>query len=125
MLKFELPIQWHANGSYLMNQRTFALLLTMADGTGRPLLNPLPQNQPGYSLAGSPVVIASQMPDVAPGSTPVAFGDWKRAYTIAKRKAPTIQIDDYTAGWCRLFKAEARVGGATTCPNAARLLRIR
>jgi hypothetical protein len=31
----------------------------------------------------------------------------------------------YSANFCTLFKAEARVGGSTTCPNAARLLRIR
>jgi HK97 family phage major capsid protein len=65
------------------------------------------------------------MPDVAGGSTPVAFGNWKKAYTVVERKAPTMQIDNYTAGWCRLFKFEARLGGACTCPNAARLLRIR
>jgi HK97 family phage major capsid protein len=47
-----------------MNQRTAALLLTMSDGMGRPLLSPLPQSQPGFLLAGSPIVIASQMPDV-------------------------------------------------------------
>lgn len=125
MLKYEIPTQWHAGGSYLVNQRTFALLLTMSDASARPLWTTLPGTEPGYTLAGSPIVIASQMPDVAPGATPIALGNWKRAYTIVERKAPTIQIDDYMAGWCRLFKAEARIGGATTCSNAARLLRIR
>jgi HK97 family phage major capsid protein len=90
MLKYELPMQWHANGRYPMNQRTFALLLTMSDATGRPLLNPLPQGQPSYSLAGSPITIATQMLDVAPGSTPVAFGDFSKAYTIVERKAPIV-----------------------------------
>jgi len=65
------------------------------------------------------------MPDVAAGSTPVAFGDFQKAYTVVERKAPTMQIDPYSAGFCRLFKFEARIGGATTCPNALRLLRIR
>jgi len=68
---------------------------------------------------------ATQMPDVAPGSTPVAFGDFSKAYTIVERKARTMQIDPYSAGFCGIFKFEARVGGATTCPNAAKLLRIR
>lgn len=58
-LKFELSMQWHAGASYLMNQRTAALLLTMADGLGRPLLQALPQGQPAFTLAGSPIVIAS------------------------------------------------------------------
>jgi hypothetical protein len=34
-------------------------------------------------------------------------------------------MDPYSVGFCTIFEFEARVGGATTCPNAARLLRIR
>lgn len=40
-------------------------------------------------------------------------------------KAITMQTDPYSAGWRSLFKFECRVGGATTCPNAMRLLRIK
>jgi HK97 family phage major capsid protein len=40
MLKSELPLRWQSEGSYLMNQRTFALLMTMSDAAGRPLLMP-------------------------------------------------------------------------------------
>jgi HK97 family phage major capsid protein len=31
MLKYEIPMQWQDGASYLMNQSTFALLLTMSD----------------------------------------------------------------------------------------------
>jgi hypothetical protein len=34
MLKWKIPQQWHSNGAYVLNQRTFALLLTMTDATG-------------------------------------------------------------------------------------------
>jgi hypothetical protein len=34
-------------------------------------------------------------------------------------------IDPHSAEFCTIFKFEARIDGATTCPNAARLLRIR
>jgi hypothetical protein len=40
-------------------QPTATLLLTMADGRGRPLLQALPQGQPSFTLAGSPINIAS------------------------------------------------------------------
>jgi HK97 family phage major capsid protein len=125
MLKYDLPMQWHANARYLMNQKTFALLLTMSDGLGRPMLTQMPQGVPTYMLAGSPIFIATQMPNVAAGSTPVAFGDFQKTYTIVERRQPTITIDPFTAGWCRIFKCDARIGGSTTCPNASRLLRIR
>jgi predicted phage gp36 major capsid-like protein len=41
------------------------------------------------------------------------------------RKNVTVMPDPYSAGFCHLFRFEARVGGAVTCPNAARLLRIK
>jgi HK97 family phage major capsid protein len=125
MLKFELPQQWWDGSVYLMNQRTAGLLMTMSSTDGRPLLSALPAGMPGFALAGSPIVIASQMPDVQPGSTPILFGNLRAAYTIVDRKAVTMVHDPYTAGWCHLFKFEARIGGACTCPNSVRLLRIR
>ena len=70
------------------------------------------------------VNIATQMPDVAGGATPVAFGNWNQAYMVVNRKAITMQNDPYSAGFCVLFKFESRVGGAVICPRAARLLKI-
>jgi HK97 family phage major capsid protein len=108
-----------------MNQCTFAMLMTMSDAMARPLWTSLSGAEPGYTLAGSPIFIASQMPDVAPGATLITFGNWKQTYMIVDRKAVTMLVDPYSAGFCTIFKFEARVGGATTCPNAARLLRLR
>lgn len=124
-LKYDIPMEWHAGGSYLMNQRTFSLLQTMSTAEGRPLFSQMPQGQMTFQIAGSPIVIATQMPDVAPGSTPVAYGNWKEVYLIVWRRAVTIQQDPYSAGWCILYKFDARVGGGIKCPNAARLLRIK
>jgi HK97 family phage major capsid protein len=99
-------------------------MLTMSDAMNRPLMIASPVEGGQYLLAGSPVIIASQMPDVATGATPVAFGNWKAAYMVVTRKATTMQVDPYSAGYCILYKWEARVGGSVVCPNAARLLRI-
>jgi HK97 family phage major capsid protein len=125
MLKWEIPAQWQQGASYLLNQRTWAQVMTMSDASGRPLWSQAPGGEPGFMLAGSPAHIVTQMPDIAPGAVPVAFGNWAKAYTIVWRKAVTLQVDPYSANFCTLFKAEARVGGGCTCPNAARLLRIR
>ena len=127
MLKYEIPMQWMDGASYLMNQRTFALLQTMTTAEGRPLFGAMGTNAPGtgFSFAGSPINIVSQMPDCGPGATPVGFGNWKRAYTVVTRKLPTLEIDPFSGGFCRLFKFSARIGGGTVCPNAARWLRIR
>jgi HK97 family phage major capsid protein len=125
MLQFELCEPWRAAGSYMMNARTFALLATMSDTAGRPLFGQLPSGMPGLVFAGRPVNIISWMPDVAPGSTPVAYGDWQRAYAVVNRKATTMVTDPFSAGFCTLYKFEARIGGGVLCPNAARLMRVR
>jgi HK97 family phage major capsid protein len=125
-LKYEISLQWQEGSSYLMNQRTFALLQTMSSAEGRPLFGSPGTAAPGtgFSFAGSPINIVSQMPDCVLGSTPIAFGNWRRTYLIVWRKAVSMTVDPYSAGFCSLYKFEARVGGATVCPNAARLLRI-
>jgi HK97 family phage major capsid protein len=124
-LKWQVPQQFHAGASFLMNQATFGLVLTMSDSMHRPIMLPMPTETGQFTINGSPVQIVSQMPDVAAGATPVAFGNWSQAYTVVNRKAVTVLQDPYSAGFCVLWKWEARVGGNITCPNAARLLRIR
>jgi len=44
-LKWDIPIQWHSEGMYLMNQRTWALIATMSDAIAPPenIELPLPQ----------------------------------------------------------------------------------
>ena len=125
MLKFEVPEAWWPESVYVMNQRTAAQIFTISDAAQRPLWGALPEGEPGFQFCGSRIVIASQMPDILPGNTPVLFGNLRRAYTLVNRKAVTLIVDPYSAGFCTLFKFDARIGGACTCPNAARLLRIR
>jgi HK97 family phage major capsid protein len=103
-LQFEIPNQWWAGASYFMNQRTLGLLLTMADANHRPIFAPLVSGMPSWQIAGAPVTIVSQMPDVAPGSTPIMFGNLREAYLLITRKALTLRVDQYTAR-CRKCSA--------------------
>src|SRR5262249_32358367 len=117
MLKWDVPVQWHGEGSYVMNQRTWALISTMTDAIGRPLFTPSPiQGQSALLLNGSPVVIATQMPDCLPGNTPVLYGNLRQLYTLVTRSGVQMTPDPYTAGFCILYRFEARVGGTITCP---------
>lgn len=125
MLKWQVPMQFQGGGRYLMNQHTFALILTMSDALGRPIMISMPTDNGQFLINGSPIQIVTQMPDVVPGSAPVAYGNWPVAYTVVNRKAVTMQQDPYSAGFCILWKFEARIGGGILCANAARLLRIK
>lgn len=124
MLKWNVAVQWHPGSAFMMNQNTLALALTLADANNRPLMVANPTEAGGMMIAGSPVRINTWMPNVATGSTPIAFGNWPAAYMTVNRRAMGFQRDDYSAGFCLLYKFESRVGGAVICPNAARLLRI-
>jgi HK97 family phage major capsid protein len=112
MLRWQVPMSLQGDGAYLMNQHTWALCSTMSDANGRPIMTVAPTEAAPFLLGGVPVVIANQMSDVAPGATPVAYGNWKQAYTVVNRKAVTMTQDPYSAGFCVLFRFEARVGGA-------------
>jgi HK97 family phage major capsid protein len=112
-------------GAYIMNQFTWGLCATMSDANGRPIMTANPTQSAPFLLGGVPVIIAPQMPNVETGATPVAFGNWNRAYMVVNRKGVTMMADPYSAGFCHLFKFEARIGGGVVCPGAARLLRIR
>jgi len=100
-------------------------VLTLSDTAGRPIMVQSPVEGGQMLISGTQVVIANQMPDVAPGSLPVAYGNWNLVYMVVNRKAVTMQQDPYSAGFCVLYKFESRIGGGVICPNAARLLRIR
>jgi HK97 family phage major capsid protein len=43
--------------------------MTMSDANGRPIMTSTPGDAVPFRIGGAPVVIAMQMPDVAPGST--------------------------------------------------------
>ena len=79
----------------------------MSDTNGRPIMTITPGDAAPFRIGGMPVVIAQQMPDVAAGSMPVAYGNWRQAYMVVNRKAVTMQLDPFSAGFCVLFKFEA------------------
>src|SRR5215813_7735843 len=78
-LRWQVPQQYQAGGSYLLNQYTFGQVLTLSDAIGRPLMVQSPTQGGQYLLAGAPVHIVTQMPNVEPGSLPVAYGNWNEA----------------------------------------------
>ncbi|GLR85838.1 phage major capsid protein [Bradyrhizobium iriomotense] len=125
MLMFQVPIAYHAGATWVANQRTLGLLFSMSDAAGRPIVQQDLQAAPRFTLLGHPIVVSEFWPDVAPGATPLAFGNFREAYMLINRRALTILPDQYSAGFCILYKLFARLGGGIICPDALRLLRVR
>jgi HK97 family phage major capsid protein len=125
-LKWQLDPQYAQRATFLMNNVTLGLCMSMSDGIGRPLWSDTPATDGRvggrWMIAGSPVEVVSQMPDPEPGATPILVADLGSLYQVVRRRGLTFSSEP--AGWCTVFKFSQRIGGAVICPQAARLLRI-
>ena len=123
-LVYALGAQYRANGTFLMNSKTAGAVRKMKDADGRFLWSDgLAAGEPAR-LMGYPVLIAEDMPDIAPDATAIAFGDFRAGYTIAERADLRVLRDPFSAKPHVLFYATKRVGGAVSDYAAIKLLRF-
>jgi HK97 family phage major capsid protein len=109
---------------WVMNSSTLASVRKLKTADGAFLWQPgLTQGQPDR-LLGYPVVEAEDMPDVAAGNLPIAFGNFNVGYLIAERNATKILRDPYTNKPYVQFYATKRVGGQVMDSDAIKLLKI-
>lgn len=123
-LVYALGADYRANGTFVMNSKTAGAVRKMKDADGRFLWSDgLAQGEPAR-LMGYQVLICEDMPDVAAGAFPVAFGDFASGYTVAERPDLRILRDPFSAKPHVLFYATKRVGGDITDFAAIKLLKI-
>ncbi|ANY18799.1 Phage capsid family protein [Tsuneonella dongtanensis] len=115
----------HRQGaSWVMNSATLSEVRKLKTADGAFLWQPgLVEGQPDR-LLGYPVVEAEDMPDVANGAFPIAFGNFRAGYLIAERSATSILRDPFTHKPFVHFYATKRVGGQVLDSAAIKLLRI-
>ena len=115
----------HRQGaSWVMNAATLAQVRKLKDATGAFLWQPgMIEGQPDR-LMGYPVVEAADMPDVAAGAFPIAFGNFRAGYLIAERSTTTILRDPFTNKPFVNFYATKRIGGQVLDSDAIKLLKI-
>ena len=114
--------QYRQNGSFVMNRRTLAEVRKVKDDMGAYIWQPGAQAGQPSTLLGYPVVEAETMPDIGAGLTPIAFGDFRRGYTIADRQGVRVLRDPYSAKPYVLFYTTKRVGGGVADNKAIALL---
>lgn len=120
---YSLGAEYRQGAVWVMNSKTAGETRKIKDNQGRFLwLEGLTAAQPPL-LAGYPVLIVEDMPDMAGGKHPIAFGNFKRAYTIAERPEMRILRDPYSAKPNVMFYATKRVGGDVTDFAAIKLIR--
>lgn len=120
----ELKPQFRANAKWMMNRRTLANIRKLKEAASDQYLwTPgLTAGQPDR-LLGYPIIEAEQMPDMATGTFPIAFGDFRKGYTIVRRLGVRFLLDPYTQKpWLKLYTF-ARVGGGVNNSQAIKLLK--
>lgn len=110
---YSVKTTYAANGVWMMNRKTMAVVRKLKDADGQYLWQPgLVAGQPA-NLLGRPVYEAVDMPDPTAGNTPVIFGDFHEGYAVADRVGFEVIRDELTgaANGIVKFVARRRVGG--------------
>ena len=117
-----LKSRYRQGAKFVMNSGTLAAVRKMKDTDGNFIWRPgLIEGQPDM-LLGYPVIEAEDMPVMAGGAFPIAFGNFERGYTIVERTGTKVLRDPYTNKPNVLFYATKRVGGAVVNAEAIKLL---
>lgn len=123
-LKYKLGTPYRQGAVWLMNSQTAAVIAKLKDGQGSFLWREAFAVDQPATLLGSPVEIDENMPDIAAGNTPVAFGNFQRGYLINDRIGVRILRDPYTNKPYVCFYATKRVGGGVLDPRAIVVLKV-
>ena len=121
---YSLGAKYRANGTFVMNSKTAAMLRKLKDVDGRFLwTDAMCQGQPAL-LFGYPVLTCEDMPDVATDSMAIAFGDFSAGYTIVEKPDLRVLRDPYSVKPHVQFFATMRIGGDVTDFSAIRLIKF-
>ncbi|MGT5479902.1 phage major capsid protein, partial [Escherichia coli] len=109
---------------FMMNNNSLFAIRLLKDTEGNYLWRPgLELGQPS-SLAGYGIAENEQMPDIAADAKAIAFGNFKRGYTIVDRIGTRILRDPYTNKPFVGFYTTKRTGGMLVDSQAIKLLKI-
>lgn len=123
-LVHKLKAGYRANARWVMNKGMLAEVRKFKDLEGNYLWRPgLEAGQPS-TLLGYGITEAEDMPAKAANSLSIAFGDFKRGYTIVDRIGTRILRDPYTNKPYVGFYVTKRVGGMVVDSQAIKLLKF-
>lgn len=111
-----------SGASWLMATATLAEVRKFRDVDGNYIWRPGLAEGQHSTILGYPVRECEDMPAIATTSDPIAFGQWKRAYTIVDRMGTRLLRDPFTNKPYVHFYATKRVGGMVVDSQAIKIL---
>lgn len=122
---YGLKTAYSANGRWALNRNTLGNLRKLKDLSDSYIWQPGLTAGAPPTILGAPYVEVPDMPNQAANAFPIAFGDWKKAFTLVDRIDMVITRDPFTlasVGQVK-FHARRRMGGQIVLGEALRLLK--
>lgn len=116
---------YRQNAVWMMNNMSVFAIRLLKDLEGNYLWRPGLEAGASSSLLGYRIEENEDMPDIAASAKAIAFGDFKRGYTIVDRMGVRMLRDPYTNKPNVGFYTTKRVGGMVTDSNAIKVLEIK
>lgn len=122
-LKYGLKTAYARNATWALNRTTLGSVRRLKDANKAYVWMPGIGGQPN-TIDGDPYVEVPDMPNEGAGTTPIAYGDFSRAYTLVDRIAMEMLRDPYTqaTGGNVRFIFRRRLGGQVVLAEAIRKL---
>lgn len=120
----KLPAAYRQGASFVTASAMVSTIRTLKDSTGGYLWQPSLVAGTPSTLAGYSITEAEEMPGVAAGNFPIAFGNIAQGYLIADRIGIRTLRDPYTNKPFVGFYSTKRVGGMVRDKNAFVLLKV-
>jgi HK97 family phage major capsid protein len=124
-LKYAIKTAYARNATWIMNRTTLGSVRKLKDTNKQYIWMPGIQNGAPNTVDGDPYVEFPDMPSEGANLYPVAYGDFKRAFTLVDRVSMEMLRDPYTqatAGNIR-FILRRRFGGKVVLAEAIRKLK--
>lgn len=115
---------YRVNAMWMLNSTTLSAIRQLKDSDGNYLWRPGLERDTPNLILGDPYLINHDMPKIAANAMPIAFGDFKRAYTIVDRVGIRVTRDQYTNKPYIGFYVTKRVGGMVKDTLAVKAVKV-
>lgn len=124
-LQHSLKAQYRPGAVWLTNDKTLGTMRQMKDGSGSYYLwQPDTAGAFGGRFLGHSVEVDDNVADIAAGSLSLAFGNFKRGYTIVNRAGTTLIRDNITSKGVTKFNFRRRFSAGITQFEAIKWLKM-
>jgi HK97 family phage major capsid protein len=121
---YALPQVYTPGAKFFLNRTSLRGIRKLKDGQGNYIWQPAFVADQPSTILGYPVVDMPDMPAVAAGATPLAFGNMAETYLIIDRIGFRLLRDPYTNKPYISFYCTKRVGGGVKNPDAMKVMTI-